>query len=500
MHGEMKEVRKAALPEPYYQDAFVTLYCGDVRDVLPLLDEGIVQTCVTSPPYFGLRDYGTAEWEGGDAECDHSLEAWAEDAGNVGPAALRANEAKSVRRAGHRCRHCGALRVDSQIGLEKTPQEFIAKMVEVFAEVRRVLRPDGTCWLNLGDSYAGMNNGYSGDSRPSNAAGSASAGMGQRTMSQRRTVGHGFKNKDLMLMPARTAIALCDAGWWIRQDIIWAKANPMPESVTDRCTKAHEYIFLMAKAARYFYDAEAVKEKGVEYERKGGTAPWTADSGHTNGVGSATFHQMAGAAGRNKRSVWNINTQPFKEAHFATFPMELPTTCIKAGTSERGQCPTCGKAWVRVVDVGYENPGNRSTNGPRSSERKHIDFGTAGYEQRLERRSTTLGWRPDCACYGLEVIGDQPGKPSKPELLDQWKQKIAQWWSDWLRLKPLYDEQDTGPQIVLDPFAGAGTTLVAAKRLGRRAIGIELNPEYCEMIVRRIEAETTLPLLDASGI
>jgi len=259
---------------------------GDCLQQLATLPAASVQCCVTSPPYWGLRDYGTAR----------------------------------------------------QLGLEATPDEYVANMVAVFRAVRRVLRDDGTLWLNLGDSYAqakaGGNDGVPLEwQRPSRANKSKVA----KTFP-------GIKPKDLVGIPWRVAFALQADGWWLRQDIIWHKPNPMPESVTDRCTKAHEYIFLLTKAGKYFYDSEAVKERGVMVA--GDSAGSTQrDTQETHGLGGgnsginlakqklATELQEKGYSTRNKRSVWTVTTKPFKGAHFATFPPDLIEPCILAGSA-----------------------------------------------------------------------------------------------------------------------------------------------------------------------
>lgn len=359
-----------------------TIHIGDTLAVLRTLPSESVHCVVTSPPYWGLRDYG----------------------------------------------------VEGQIGLEPTPAEFIAKLVTVFREVRRVLRSDGTCWINMGDSYA--NDGKWGGS----TGGKHASGLHGNTSVGRTKTHTGLKPKDLMMMPHRLAIALQDDGWWVRQDIVWSKPNPMPESVRDRCTKSHEYIFLLTKSERYYYNADAIKEPVVgdpdaprnrwdtkDYDVPGqkpqkrtsrgvgfghGTdaaqrhrgrvrtagnvnpaksqiAYEEGDNRHRTKAGLLAYAQRTRSdtsdlelSGRNKRSVWMMATHSFPEAHFATFPPELPETCIKAG------CPPDG--------------------------------------------------------------------------------------------------------IVLDPFFGAGTTGLVADRLQCDCIGIELNPAYAEMARRRIQAESTL--------
>ncbi len=294
----------------------VQILTGDCRDLMRAMPEKSVQCCVTSPPYFGLRDYG----------------------------------------------------VEGQIGLESTPGEFVAAMVEVFREVRRVLKDDGTLWLNLGDSYAsgGRKTRDPGRSKihPSYEGDAYQEGL-------RPSEPPGIKPKDLIGIPWRVAFALQADGWYLRQDIIWHKPNPMPESVRDRCTKAHEYIFLMSKSERYFYDQEATKEPAVASDlgAMGGGAQRLPDGSNANGgrnfrghlpgnkshKGTNAYHDGAEEhrtkeglvrystkvnadpslmLTRNKRSVWSITTKPFKEAHFATFPPDLPEICIKAGSRE----------------------------------------------------------------------------------------------------------------------------------------------------------------------
>ena len=258
-----------------------TIHVGDALDVLRTLPDESVQCVVTSPPYFGLRDYGH----------------------------------------------------DGQIGLESTPDEFVAALVEVFREVRRVLRDDGTVWLNLGDSYAG------GGGHSPNAPSSAHSKSGKYGMALKeggiKPVGN-IKPKDLIGIPWRVAFALQADGWWLRQDIIWHKPNPMPESVTDRCTKAHEYIFLLSKSARYYYDHEAIKEKSVCEAGTAGDWDGNIDFNLPNGETRFGKPNLGGSVDgkRNKRDVWQVNTKPFTEAHFAVYPPELIEPCVLAGSAE----------------------------------------------------------------------------------------------------------------------------------------------------------------------
>ena len=255
---------------------------GDALSVLKTMPSQSINTCVTSPPYWGLRDYG----------------------------------------------------VDGQLGLEPTPEEYVANLVEVFREVRRVLRDDGTLWLNLGDSYNGSK---------MNRSGQHGYKDGRSNKDKRFSVGgvEGLKPKDLVGIPWMVAFALRADGWYLRQDIIWHKPNPMPESVKDRCTKAHEYIFLLTKKKKYFYDAEAIKEKqsGEIKTRRfssDGGAKARAMGKHISGGNEGTGAKWTDTGFRNKRSVWTIPTKPFKEAHFATFPPDLIKPCILAG------CPVGG--------------------------------------------------------------------------------------------------------------------------------------------------------------
>src|SRR5208282_2509028 len=236
--------------------ATIQILTGDCMDVLPTLEAQSVQCCVTSPPYWGLRDYGTAEWEGGDSGCDHII---GEIRTGLGMVALgqrlgcggghKAASSKPIL-AKDTCPKCGARRIDSQLGLESSPEEYLAKMVAVFREVWRVLRDDGTLWVNMGDSYV---------SNPGNTTNRSSFDWkrGKENQNLNSYRGNGLKPKDLCMMPARLAMALQADGWYLRSDIIWHKPNPMPESCTDRPTKSHEYIFLLAKQERYFYDAGA---------------------------------------------------------------------------------------------------------------------------------------------------------------------------------------------------------------------------------------------------
>ena len=293
----------------------------DVMTGILDVEDGSVQTCVTSPPYWGLRDYGTGKWIGGDTECSH----------------VRDSKKSEHTITGHKnnpmvgdaiykteCPRCGAKRKDLQLGLEETPEEYIDNMVKVFREIKRVLKDDGTLWLNLGDSYSGSGKG------PSNSLNKEHHNL-EDTHS--KIVPNGLKPKDLVGIPWRVALALQSDGWYLRQDIIWHKPNPMPESVKDRCTKAHEYIFLLSKSSKYYFDHEALKEPTTTFNNK----VRDRDKGKLNNTPGRS--KMSGLKTndyefRNKRSVWSINTKPYKNAHFAVFPPELPELCILAGSKE----------------------------------------------------------------------------------------------------------------------------------------------------------------------
>lgn len=298
---------------------------GDCRDVLRSMPDGCARCCVTSPPYWGLRDYGTATWEGGDPACDHktgrnarndgcrnSVDGFGGNRNIEGHANMGALFFSGV------CRKCGAIRIDAQLGLEPTPAEYVAGMVEVFREVRRVLADDGTCWVNLGDSYASDSKGSGG------ASNKQDSNKGSRY--ETKKLDHGVKAKDLCGIPWRVAFALQADGWYLRQDIIWAKPNPMPESVTDRCTKSHEYIFLLAKRARYYYDHEAIAEKAA-YAGQGRGGSTNRYEQNAAGMDNVQYDT------RNKWSVWTVNPATFKGAHFATYPPKLIEPCILAGSA-----------------------------------------------------------------------------------------------------------------------------------------------------------------------
>lgn len=383
----------------------IRLLPGDCREVLATLPANSVHCVVTSPPYYGLRAYLPD---------------------------------------GHADKH-------REIGSEATPDAYLAEMVAVFREVRRVLRPDGTVWCNMGDSYASNAATAAGKSGFESHRGSDTPTLNTEHQGRNAYRGNGIKPKDLLLMPARLALALQADGWWLRSDIIWHKPNPMPESVTDRPTSAHEHVFLLAKAARYYYDADAVREPqdhpGIVQYHGGGKRRdgerFEDRRDHDNTV------SVYNPAGRNCRNVWTIATAPYSEAHFATFPPALAERCIRAGTSERGCCAACGAPWARVTAKQFR-PLNTSIKAGHTG--KHLDVSMGWADERCGVNDvTTTGWAPSCACDAATV-----------------------------------------PCTVLDPFGGAGTTALVADRLQRDAILIELNPAYTEMAMARCRDDAPL--------
>jgi DNA modification methylase len=407
--------RPGELPPPPEGNPRRRLICGDAPDVLATLPAGTAHACVTSPPYWGLRDYGVPPrvWDGA-PDCRHRWE----------PA-----------HRGEFCGRCGAWR--GCLGLEPTPDLFVEHLVAVLREARRVLRDDGTLWLNLGDSFAASRTYQV----PANIGRDSGTSVGSR-------VPPNLKPKDLIGIPWRVALALQEDGWWLRSDIVWEKPNAMPESVNDRPTRSHEFIFLLSKSRRYFYDAEAVREPdkggraGNGYVRPqrlsygGESAPRGQDEG------------WVGGAGRNRRSVWTVATQCFKGAHFATFPEGLVEPCILAATAPTA-CSVCGAPWRRIVESKRLIAGESAPSG-RQSAGEGLRTGRAGspswvHAGKVLNHRETVGWEPSCR-------HDDPGSRC----------------------------------VVLDPFAGMATTGIVAERLGRDFIGVELSPTYAQMARARL--------------
>lgn len=445
---------------------------GDCIEGMKTLPDESVHCVVTSPPYYGLRDYGTATWEGGDPHCAHTISSYND---RLKPNVSRPSVAHRGGTALH-CHLCGATRIDQQIGLEETPEAYVQRLVDVFREVRRILRKDGTLWLNLGDSYWG-GKGQNGTSKALSNAEERGYQQSRGTMiSSIRPQDRNhltLKPKDLIGIPWRVAFALQADGWWLRQDIIWHKPNPMPESVTDRCTKSHEYIFLLTKSERYYYDHEAIKEpikdvsalrmlRGVSDNNKyidgaPGQTPHsinqprlnvrkqfdnTVGGGGTIFIGHSKYKKSDGTImikeTRNRRSVWTVATKPYAEAHFAVFPPKLIEPCVLAGTSEYGCCITCGAPWEQTFEKTGEFQRRWSTTNADGSP----------YQSQSSTQSTyqSTGWNPTCQCAVQTPV----------------------------------------PCTVFDPFTGSGTTAAVALTHRRDFIGTELNPEYVALAEKRL--------------
>ena len=379
------------------------VYCCDVLEGLRQTASCSIQCVVTSPPFWGLRDYGVA----------------------------------------------------GQIGLEPTVDLYVAKMVEVFREVRRVLRDDGVLWFNLGDSYA---SGPKNRTLEQAAANSTLDGTRSRIIKQQSKITGDLKEKDLCGVPWRVALVLQADGWWLRQDVIWEKPSPMPTSVSDRCTTSHEYIFLLTKSKNYYFDQIAIAEPCVSGNNGSSfTKGKTAEQKNNLGQG-----ERANPTTRNKRSIWRMgHGGGFKKAHFATFPKELPLTCIKASTSEHGCCAECFAPYERIVESirvptrpgtnSKVNNHNQASDDPDSP--YHNQNGSVVGNRDPERHVTekrTIGWKKTCHCQTDEITQSK----------------------------------------VLDPFAGSGTTLQAAMELGQKFVGIELNPDYITFIQSRLQQPT----------
>lgn len=382
---------------------------GDCQEVLESLPDGRVHCAITSPPYWTLRDYGLpgSDWPDG----------W------------------------HGC-----------LGLEPTPDMFIDHLVSIFREVRRVLRYDGTLWLNLGDTYS-QGTKWGGKSAHKNYT---SVQGGYQTVRNLRTES-GLKPKDLVGIPWRVALALQADGWWLRSAVIWHKPNAMPESVTDRPTNDYEFVFLMTKSAHYFYDADAIREPATAgYNGSTFTSGKSAAAReHLAPVGSGERTNQDGAMGRNKRAVWAVPTFPFKEAHFATFPPNLIEPMILAGTSEAGCCPECGAQWERITQREFvPQPDVSIERGVKGAPGQKPMDESSGWNNfpRGTTLVTTGGFHRVCNC----------------------------------------DMSDPIPATILDPFGGAGTVGLVADRLGRDSILIELNPEYADIAQNRLVGDAPM--------
>lgn len=447
---------------------------------IPLADRS-VHCVVTSPPYFQMRDYGTAKWEGGDPDCDHVANPNATKKYGNPDMNRKSGSRENTIVAGYYsdiCPKCGAKRIDNQLGLEGSPQAYIDNMVQVFREVRRVLRDDGVVWVNMGDAYnakpAGkLSRKYVVDQTVGDGAFRRKAlnhksgnldSRDPKSLSVEDLQQFGIKEKDLMGIPWMLAFALRADGWYLRSDVIWFKTNPVPESVRDRPTKSHEYVFMLTKSNRYFFDMESVRVKYTQPINR-----WGGEKIVPNGfsprdveIGTQLYrdrNMRPNEDGRHMRSVWYAEEEEYRQflewkqrmvdfcdvwtipsrasgyKHYAQFPLELVTPCVMASTSEKGVCAYCGQPVERKIERGT------STADVGGEDNGDILFRNDGqkYSGRMcETEIKTVGWEAMCSCY----------------------------------------DGTTVPAIVFDPFLGSGTTMLEAERLGRRGVGIELSMDY----------------------
>ena len=380
---------------------------GDVFDNIKKLEDNSIDCVVTSPPYWGLRDYG----------------------------------------------------VSGQLGLEPTYQEHIQNIVELFRAIKPKLKDSATIWLNYGDSYAATVNGTKVKDQIKNKvqfAGKYLIDGDDRTFRDKpfSTIQGSLKPKDLVMIPNRIAIALQDDGWWIRSEIIWHKPNPMPESVRDRPTSAHEKIWLITKSKKYYYDANAIREPLTSSSIKRLNQDIKNQKGSTRANGgmksNGNMKAICNIEGKNKRNVWTVTTKPFKDAHFATFPKDLIEPCIKAGCPEK-VCVECGTPYkknykrqrIRRDELDPADPRYRP-NKYKGGYEEINGKGDAGYQS-----SEFIGFEKDCNCETDKFEGG----------------------------------------VVLDPFGGSGTTGIVAQSLNRQAILIELNKNYINIAKKRINKE-----------
>lgn len=439
---------------------------------IPLRDNS-VHCAITSPPYFGLRQYeGQPTVWGGDPLCQHR---WGQFQSPLHPgqidqtkyqkAGLVVGNAQNAP-TGRFCGRCGAW--EGFLGLEPAPDLYVAHLAAIFEEVRRVLRPEGTLWLNIGDSYASSGGHTVSEDESGGIRG------GRRNNKQRQNAkgiygpSVGLKPKDLIGIPWMTAFALRAAGWWLRSEIIWFKKNPMPESVTDRPTRGHEQVFLFAKSGNYFCDMEAIKEPHTDSSQE---RYKYSHHGHDSGFAKdartgSSYRKMreqdlpmgefVNPSGRNKRTVWEISSgASFSGEHYAAFPQSLVLPCLLAGTSAHGVCADCGSPYERIVEreeIEADDEGNYGAKGSKWKDQAKQSSGqriqhnlnrlrTAGRDHDNPYAKTwTAGWEKTCDCKTSEVM----------------------------------------PATVLDPFCGTGTTGLVAKKLGRRFVGLDLSFTYLQ--------------------
>ena len=451
-----------------------TVYLGDSLEVIKTFPDESIDCVVTSPPYYGLRDYGTGMWIGGDPKCDHEA-ARKKTRFDYGISDKQCSSKGTDKKEYENvCPLCGAIRVDRQIGLEETPEEYIAKLVSLFREIRRCLKKEGTVWVNLGDSYSGNCSRVS----------TGRAGLGDEREGV-FTKGGGLPPKNLIGIPWRFAFAMQSDGWILRQDIIWHKPNPMPESVKDRCVKSHEYIFLFSKSERYFFDYEAIQEEANTQldPRVGQRIEYDGKRKGEDGTGPRAFVAL-----KTKPKFGGNKYGNNDDSHFQTYSGKEWQPRTK-NCQYDGQRPNSfhlmreeGEEWQpkvrwgsgtkteRTHEQGYsaqENGGHRDNSGGFDCEMSIVD----GVVVRNKRDVWTVNVKPNKEAH----FATYPPMLIQPCILAGCPEK----------------------GIVLDPFMGSGTTGIVARKLARHFVGVELNPEYREMAERRISNEGINLFLDS---
>ena len=435
--------------KPYFEKDGIEIYHGHVLDVLKQMPKKYVQMCVTSPPYYGLRNYGTDSvvW---DDPGDCPTHEWGEPCQPTHKGQVKDSKAVTFENAtgqntptGKFCIHCGAW--FGSYGLEPTVELYVKHTVDIFREVRRVLRDDGVIWVNIGSSYTSGGRTHRKDFDSINT-------VAVQNLDRLKNP-TGYKPKDLIPVPWLVGIALQSDGWYLRSDIIWEKPNCLPESVKDRPTGSHEYVLLLSKNERYFYDKYAVLEPhkydGRKVTRFSGSPKYRENGGAKNDTMILKGSERWPGTGRNLRSVWTIPTQPFRGSHFAAFPEALVERCIKSSTSEKGCCAKCGAPFQRVVEK--IKPASREVTQFTPGGQIPQSF-LAGNRQDSPSIIKTKAWCPTCDCNAGIV-----------------------------------------PCTVLDIFGGTGRTGIVSKRFCRKAVLVDLSPEYIDDMIKNIFGNTNAP-------